>query len=151
MNQPESPSGGGSESMVSSASNASLSSSPVTMAELEFADHLSHKIRLMNASGATAAPEPSDDALQLREQAFRTMQELQQGIHTSDNPFGVASDMLAVKHAMFDSCFKGASLSLRRFEFMCVHTSLHWAPRRAHTTAHQCRCQWHRTESGRFV
>jgi hypothetical protein len=90
--------------MTSSASALSLNSSPVTMAELEFADHLAQKIRVMNAK---APVEPSDDALQLREQAFHTMQELQQGIHTSDNPYGIAADMLAVKHAMFDACFKG--------------------------------------------
>ena len=104
--------------MSPSSSNLSLSASPVSIAELEFADQLSHKIRQLaavtGADGAaggagSGAAEPSAEALHLREQAFLTMNELQQNMQNSDNPYAIASDMLAVKHAMFDSCFKGAA------------------------------------------
>ena len=125
---PPSPGVSGGESMVSSSSTVSLgSSAPVTLAELEFADHLAIKIRQMNPSAGSA--EPSDDALQLREQAFRTMFELQQGLQAAENPYAIASDMLAVKHAMFDSCFKGAARLICVAHVVCLFLAIILASR----------------------
>ncbi len=74
------------------------------LGELEYAELLSQKVRLLLPGGSTIA---SPETLYLREQALRTMSDLQQHMEGTENPYPILSDMLAVKHALFDACFKG--------------------------------------------
>ena len=91
------------------------------LGELEYADQLMAKIRFLLPGGSAVA---SPENVYLRDQALRTMGDLQAHIEGTENPYPILSDMLAVKHALFDSCFKGISRVRVPVRLLCPSCTL---------------------------